>query len=158
MDRSLIEKYAADASVPRRAIEGLSAADLNALPIPGTWSIQQIIVHLMDSDVIASDRMKRVVAMEKPLIAAYDETAFSQKLLYDRANVQMAADIFEKNRLMTADLLRALPDAVFQRTGLHTERGEITLEALVKMYAGHVDSHMTHLRKKRAMLNKPRGW
>ena len=28
-----------------------------AFPIPGTWSIQQIIMHLMDSDLIASDRM-----------------------------------------------------------------------------------------------------
>lgn len=158
MDRSLIEKYAADASVPRRAIEGLSDKDLNALPIPGTWSIQQIVVHLMDSDLIASDRMKRLIAMDNPTITAYDETAFSQKLNYDKTDVRLAAEIFEKNRILHAALLRSLPDAAFNRTGNHTERGKITLADLVKMYAGHVDSHMKHLRKKREMLGKPLGW
>lgn len=158
MDRKLIEKYAADASTPRRAIEGLTLQDLNALPIPGTWSIQQIVVHLMDSDLIASDRMKRVIAMENPQIAAYDETAFAAKLGYDQTDARAAAEVFELNRRLTADLLRRQPDAAFARTGNHSDRGPITLEWLVGIYAGHVDSHMKHLRKKREMLGKPLSW
>src|SRR4051812_36930394 len=61
MDRALIELYAAGASEPQRAIRGLSRAQLNSFPIPGTWSIQQIVMHLMDSDLIASYRMKRLI-------------------------------------------------------------------------------------------------
>ena len=62
MDRSWIERYAAGANVPAEAIRGLTPTDLNAFPVPGTWSIQQIVIHLMDSDLIGSDRMKRVAA------------------------------------------------------------------------------------------------
>ncbi len=31
----------------------------------------------MDSDLIGADRMRRIAAMDKPLLIGYDETAFS---------------------------------------------------------------------------------
>ena len=64
MNRELIDRYAAGGSQLAPAIAGLSREQLNAFPVPGTWSIQQIVLHLMDSDLIASDRMKRVAAEE----------------------------------------------------------------------------------------------
>ena len=67
MDRAMIERYAAGADVPAAAIRGLTRDELNAFPVPGTWSIQQIVLHLMDSDLIGSDRMKRVAAEENPV-------------------------------------------------------------------------------------------
>jgi hypothetical protein len=37
--RELIERYAAVAGAPAEAIAGLSRNELNALPVPNTWSI-----------------------------------------------------------------------------------------------------------------------
>src|SRR5258707_4912288 len=54
MDRTLIERYVAGATVPAGAIRGLSTQELNAFPVPGTWSIQQVVLHLMDSDLIGA--------------------------------------------------------------------------------------------------------
>lgn len=152
---TLITQYESDAATPARAIAGLTPAELNAHPIPGTWSIQQVILHLMDSDLIASDRMKRIIAQDDPLIAAYDETEFSKNLYYDKLDAQLACQIFEQNRRMTAALLRLLPESAFQRTGNHTERGRITLANLVEMYAGHVPHHLKFLHAKRQALGKP---
>lgn len=63
-----IEDYAGGGIVLHAAIRGLSAANLDAVPVPGSWSIRQIVLHLMDSDLIASDRMKRVIAQENPML------------------------------------------------------------------------------------------
>src|SRR5262245_48318339 len=73
MDRSLIEEYARGATRPAEAIAGLTPSQLNAEPVPGTWSIQQIVLHLMDSDLVGSDRMKRVIAEREPQLIGYDE-------------------------------------------------------------------------------------
>lgn len=151
---ALIAKYDADAATPGRAINDLTPAELNAHPIPGTWSIQQIVLHLMDSDLIASDRMKRIIAQDNPLIAAYDETAFSKNLFYDKLDARLACQIFEQNRRMTAALLRLLPESAFRRTGNHTERGRITLGDIVQMYVEHVPHHMKFLHAKRQALGK----
>ena len=155
MDRSLIDQYAAGATLPANAIRGLTAADLDAFPIPGTWSIRQIIAHLMDSDLIASERMKRVIAMDNPTILAYDETAFSKHLNYESMDVNLACQVFELNRRLTANLLRSLPDKAFARPGQHSESGPLTLAKLVKTYREHLDYHLGFVARKRALLGKP---
>lgn len=155
MDRALIERYVAGATGPAAALRGLTAEELNAFPVPGTWSVQQVVLHLMDSDLIGSDRMKRVIAEESPTLLAYDETAFSKRLFYETLDPWMACEIFRLNRLQTGAILRKLPDAAFARAGNHTERGRETLEELVKGYADHLDHHMKFVKEKRRALGKP---
>lgn len=155
MDRALIERYAAGADVPARAIAGLDRADLLAVPVPGTWSIQQIILHLMDSDLIASARMKQVVAEERPTLVYCDESAAAQRLGYEHLSAQAAAELFRLNRLMTADILRRLPEDAFRRKGVHTRQGEMTLEQLVTIYTKHPHDHLKFIREKRKLLGKP---
>jgi hypothetical protein len=154
MNRDLIEQYAAGAGKLRASIAGLGRKELGAFPVPGTWSIQQIVLHMMDSDLIASDRMKRVAAEENPTLIGYDETAFAKNLPYGDVDPQLACDIFEKNRLMTAEILRRLPDAAFVRTGNHNERGPVSLADLVETYVGHLEHHLKFIREKRQLLGR----
>jgi uncharacterized damage-inducible protein DinB len=155
MEQQLIDRYAAGSNQLAPAIAGLTREELNAFPVPGTWSIQQIVLHMMESDLIASDRMKRVISMENPLLMGYDETAAAQKLCYDRLDPQIACDVFAKNRLLTAELLRRLPKEAWDRSGIHSERGKVTLRDLVANYAEHLEHHLKFIRKKRELLGKP---
>lgn len=155
MDRNLIEQYAKGAGELAAAIQGLAREDFLKTPVPGTWSIQQIVLHLMDSDLIAADRMKRIIAEENPTIIGYNETAFSQKLFYDKLDPFAAADIFKRNRDMTVVILRSLPDAAYARTGMHNERGKVTLEDILSIYVKHLEHHLGFVRHKRQLIGKP---
>lgn len=154
MDRALIERYAAGAPALHLAIAGLTKSQLNAFPVPGTWSIQQIVLHMMDSDLIGADRMKRVASEEHPTLIGYDETAFAKRLYSEDLDAALACDIFAKNRQMTAAMLRRLPDESFSRTGFHNEHGDMTLEQFVANYANHLDHHLKFVREKRQLLGK----
>jgi uncharacterized damage-inducible protein DinB len=155
MKKQLIEQYAADADRLSQAIAGLSRDELLAYPVPGTWSIQQIVLHLMDSDLISSDRMKRVIAEENPTLIGYDETAFARGLFYEALDPGLAADVFAKNRRLTAEILRRLPEEAFDRFGTHSERGRVTLTQLVQGMVDHLEHHLKFLREKRRLLGKP---
>jgi uncharacterized damage-inducible protein DinB len=152
MNRELIERYATEAANLRSSIAGLSRDQLNAHPVSGTWSIQQIVIHVMDSDLIAADRMKRVAAEDHPTLIGYNETAFANTLFYDQLDPQLACDIFEKNRQLTSEILRRLPASSFDRTGNHNEYGEVTLAKLLKTYVDHLEHHLKFIRQKRAMV------
>ena len=154
MNQALIDQYEAGATLPAAAIEGLSKADLNAFPIPGMWSIQQVVLHLLDSDLVGSDRMKRVISEPNPTLYAYDETLWSKNLSYDRLDPILACEIFRLNRIMTASILRTLPDAAFARAGNHTERGKESLEQLIQIYIEHAPHHLKFVREKREKLGK----
>jgi hypothetical protein len=157
-NQELVERYAAGADVLSRAIVDISRAELNSFPVPGTWSLQQIVAHMMDSDLIASDRMKRIIAEEEPTLIAYNETAFSQRLHYDKLDAAMCCEVFRINRILTAAMLRELPDEAFLRVGRHNEVGPLTLGQIVNTYCDHLDHHMVFLRQKRELLGKPLGW
>jgi len=149
-----VARYAAGATLPADLIKGLSKAELHAFPVAGTWSIQQIALHLMDSDLIGSERMKRTIAMNRPLLLSYDETAFTANLHYHTADATMACEVFRLNRLMTAALLRELPPDAFARRAVHSESGLETLEDLVNGYADHLDHHAKFMREKRKLLGR----
>ncbi len=153
MDRDFIERYAAGGDQLRASIAGLTPAQLQAFPVPGTWSLQQIVLHMMDSDLIGADRMKRVaVEKQPPTLIGYDESAFAGGLFYQELDPQVACDVFEKNRQLTAEILRRLPAEAFERTGHHDEHGEVTLAELLKTYVEHLEHHLRYIEKKRAMV------
>jgi hypothetical protein len=155
VEQQLIDRYAAGANQLALAIAGLTREDLNSFPVPGTWSIQQIVLHMMESDLTASDRMKRVISMDNPLLMGYDETAAANKLCYEQLDPQLACEVFAKNRLLTAELLRHVPKEAWERSGIHSERGKLTLRDLVADYAEHLEHHLKFIRQKRALLGKP---
>lgn len=152
MDRSMIERYAAGAGVVADAVRGVTREQALAVPIPGKWSIQQLAVHLLDSDLVATDRMKRIAAEDRPLLIGYDETLWMERLPVDRLDLNRVGELFRMNRELTASLLRALPDEAFRRDGVHNQRGLVTLADLVEGYVRHLQHHMVFMDAKRRAL------
>jgi uncharacterized damage-inducible protein DinB len=155
MYEPIIKTYEAGGKKLRDAISGLTDAQIKSFPIPGTWSIQQIVVHLADSDAIWISRMKQMIAEERPLIMGYDESDFADRL---HCNEQLAADavaIFDLNRRQFTRVLRKLSPTDFDRKGIHSERGEIGVGESLKLMVGHLDHHLKFIIHKRSMLGNP---
>ncbi len=153
--QELVARFLAGATQPAAALQGLSAEQLRAFPVPGTWSIQQIAIHLMDSDLIGTDRMKRVIAEDRPLLIGYNETRFIERLFPHELDAGEACEVFRRNRLLTGEILRRLKPADFQRAGIHSEDGLVTLEHMVEKYVGHLEHHLKFIARKRELLGNP---
>ena len=156
MDRNKIDRYAGGAHALRSSIAGLSEGERLAHPVAGTWSIQQIVNHTVESDLIATDRMRRIAAMERPLLVGYDETACAELPSVAAYDPDALCTLFEVNRSLTAALLRSLPDSAFERVGVHTESGLVALGEMVDRYVEHLAHHLRFIDQKRALLGKPR--
>jgi len=152
MDRSKIEAYAAGGAELVKAYWCLSLSQLHFQPADGSWSLHTIAIHMLDSDLIGTDRLKRIACMENPLLCGYDETAFSKLPGSDQLNAFTACEMFQNNRAMTATILRALPDSAYQRTGIHTESGKVSLEQMLDKYVEHLRHHLVFVGKKRRQL------
>src|SRR4051794_37102782 len=155
MDRDLIERYAAGGDRLRGAVAGLSREDLTARPGPGAWSIQEVIVHLADSDSISVDRMKRMLTEDNPSLLYADETAYVGWLHPHEQDLEDALTLFEVGRRQWARVLRLLPDEAFARQGTHNRKGAVTVGTMVADYIDHVESHLAFVRDKRVRLGKP---
>lgn len=147
-----LRSYESGAAKLRAACAGLTDTQLNTRIGPGEWSVMENAVHLLDSDLASTHRMRRIVAEENPLLIAYDENAFIAKLPSSQANLAEVLDTFDANRRFTARWLRTLPADAFARTGIHTQRGKVTLLQIVEIYANHVDHHLKFVAEKRRNL------
>ena len=154
MNRAIIDEYEKGGEELRLAVRGLEPEDLLAVPVPGTWSIQQIVIHLMDSDLILADRMKRVIAEENPSLIGFDESRFAQNLFYDEQSAEDAVTIVDLNRRNFARVLRKLPDETFDRVGTHNERGPMKLSDLLAGAVKHLQHHLKFVVDKREKLGK----
>lgn len=155
MDRTLIDRFERGGPALRTIIAGLTEDELRAKPGPGAWSLRELVIHVLDSDLVVHDRMRRIAGMHKPLLIGYDENAYIATLPYDALDLSLVCDVFESTRRLTAQLLRALPDEAFAREGVHNENGLVTLGKLVELYVWHLDHHMDFARDKRERLGKP---
>src|SRR5687767_3803600 len=158
MDRELIEHYGRGAEKIALAIRGLTREDMlwkpgaDADPKIGRWSIQEVVIHLLDSDLIAMDRIKRMLAMENPLLVGYDENLFTQKLMPEEQSADDAVKILDLSFKNFARVLRKLPDAAFERVGTHNERGPVKAGEYLRSMVEHLDHHVKFIHAKRAAM------
>lgn len=148
----LIDRYASGGAILAYAFFGLTPAQETARIGPGPWSLAELAGHLLDADLIFSERMKRVLAEDEPAFQPFDKDAWIERLSYPSMPVVEAVDLLAANRRWTARLLRLRPDADFGRAGRHPELGRVTLAGLLATATNHVDHHLRSIYAKRAGL------
>lgn len=151
-NRTLIDRYAAGADALRNAVVGLTDSQLDALPIPGTWSIRTIVVHLIHAEIFLVARILQTAAERNPTVMNWEENDFIARLHYEAMPIKPALAAIEALRATTAATLRTLDDADFARPATHSTAGPMTLVDFVKKACDHLDHHLTFVAKKRTMV------
>src|SRR5437870_9666294 len=118
----LINAYVEGPKALRQAVAGMTREQVTARPVAGKWSTLEVVCHLADFDPILADRMKRVIAEEKPTLIGADEKRFAAALAYHERDVNEELPIIEQTRSQMARIVRTLPAEALQRVGGHTER------------------------------------
>lgn len=148
----LLTDYLAGVDTLRKAVAGMTREQLVARPIPGKWSTLEVVCHLADFDPILADRMKRIVALEKPALIGADENLFLKALGYHERELEEELAIIAHTRSQLARILRLQPDSVLQRVGVHSERGELSLEKMLALSTRHIPHHVQYIAEKRKAL------
>ena len=146
----LLERLRRGAELVAVSITGAAGSELDFVPEPGKWSIRQIVAHLSDSEIAAAMRLRRIIAEDNPKLEAYDQDAWANNLDYGRRKPSQSLETFRRIRAENYELLKELPEAAFDRVGLHSERGPLTLKQLTQLVAEHAESHAAQLRARRA--------
>lgn len=144
----LISEYSAGAQRLSAAVQGLSEEQFNATPIPGKWSIRQVVCHLVDADLEYCQRMKRVLVEDNPTLQELIPDKFAKVLSYDDRDVQQELSLLAATRSHMATILKNTDIEDFQRTGVHSAEGPMTLETLLERITGHIDHHLTFIDEK----------
>jgi hypothetical protein len=144
--------YLAGAAALRASIAGMSREQQIARPIPGKWSTLEVVCHIADFELIFADRMKQVIALDKPQLLAADEMLYVAALAYHERDIEEELGVVETTRRQMARILGTLPESASERIGIHSERGPRKLIELLTTATGHIVHHVPFILEKRKSI------
>ena len=138
--------------------QGSTAASLRVLadeagghlyqqPVPGEWSVGQVIAHLTDAEIAMSGRYRWILAHDEPPLLGYDQNLWVERLHDDTEPVADLIATFEALRKANLSLWRRSSPQQRARVGIHAERGPESFHLCFRTIAGRDRLHLGQIRR-----------
>jgi hypothetical protein len=138
---------AATAKKLERLIKGVSTSKLRKRPAPDKWSVSEILAHLAEAEIVGAFRMRLILGAPGTPIAAFDQNAWVISGHYEKRDPRKSVEQFRVVREANLALLKSLTAEQWKHYGMHAERGQETIEHIVRMFAGHDINHLQQIER-----------
>lgn len=130
-----------------RLIKALPTAKLRKRPAPDKWSVNEILAHLADVEIVVGFRMRLILGAPGTPIAAFDQDSWVTSGHYEKRDPRKSVEQFRVAREANLALLKSLTPEQWKHYGMHAERGQETIEHTVRMLAGHDLNHLQQIER-----------
>jgi DinB superfamily len=130
-----------------RLIKSATPAKLRKRPDPEKWSPAEILAHLADAEIVVSWRIRSILGAPGTPIQAFDQDAWVASGHYAKRDARKSLEQFRVLREANMALYKALTPEQWKHYGMHAERGEESIERIVRMMAGHDINHLEQIEK-----------
>jgi uncharacterized damage-inducible protein DinB len=145
------------AEAPERlaaAVDGLDDEQLGTPYREGGWTIRQVVHHLTDAHLNGFVRFKLALTEDRPPIKTYEEALWAETADGREAPVSVSLHLLAALHARWMILLRSLSEEQFACAFSHPDRGLMTIDKAIQLYAWHGLHHTAHVTSLRAR----RGW
>ncbi len=146
-DGLLLKHLANNLEMVKTFVSSLPAEKLLHRYAPGKWTIQEILVHIIDDERIYAYRALCFARNDKTELPGFEQDDYS---LYSNANERNIENImqeYEAVRLATIALYKGLDKSALMREGI-ANKNKATVRALGYHIAGHELHHINVIKEK----------
>jgi len=145
---SLLDRFARAPEAVAEKIRGRSREQMTFRPFPEAWTIHEHVVHMADSEINGSVRLRKILAESGVAVDVFDQEKRVASLNYHRQPVDRALSVFRLLRQIALDLLREVEEARWDSSYImHPERGRLTLRDWLQTYAEHAEQHLQYIER-----------
>ena len=130
----------------REKVRGLSAEQLTTPYNSGEWTIAQNVHHLADTHMVCIRRFKLILTSPEFHFTSYDVNAIAELPDANKADIETSLRILDGLQARWAILLENLSDEEWAKIG-HSQRGDMSLEQLARIYAQHGPNHLQQIQE-----------
>jgi uncharacterized damage-inducible protein DinB len=145
------------AEMPQRLAEAVGGLDERQLGTPyrdGGWTPRQVVHHLADAHMNGFVRFKLALTEDRPAIKTYEEDLWGETADARVAPVGLSLRLLAALHARWTVLLESLSEAQFASAFSHPQRGLMTIDKAVQLYAWHGLHHAGQITALRAR----QGW
>ncbi len=151
--KELIELFKQGPSLLEKALDGLTDADLDAVPHEGGWTIRQITHHIVDGDDVWKSCIKMALGNEQAEFTldwywAFPQDEWAKRWAYEKRSIDASLALLKANRDHILQLLEHVPDAWSRSVPFRKHNGEteqMPIGMAVKIQADHVVHHVNRI-------------
>jgi hypothetical protein len=122
-------------------VAGVAKERLSKRPGPDTWSVNEILAHLADVELVQGFRIRISLGASGAAIQGFDQDVWAQYSDYASHDPALSLEAYRVTRERTLRLLKSLTPEMWERFGMHSERGKETVRRISEMMAGHDINH-----------------
>jgi hypothetical protein len=126
-------------------VTGLNDGQLDTPYRDGGWTVRQVVHHVPESHMNAYIRFKLALTEDDPTIKPYDEAAWAELPDVPETPIEISLALLEALHSRWVTMLHLMSDADFLKQFRHPERGVVTLEMNLALYAWHGKHHVAHI-------------
>jgi uncharacterized damage-inducible protein DinB len=130
-----------------RLIKGVPNSKLRKRPAPEKWSVAEILAHLADVEIVIGWRMRSILGDPGTPVQAYDQNAWVTSGHYEKRDPGKSIELQRVVREANLALLKSLSPDQWKHFGQHAERGQESIEHIVRMVAGHDINHIRQIER-----------
>jgi hypothetical protein len=136
-----------------RLIKGAAPSKLKKRPALGKWSVGEIVAHLADAEIVLGWRVRAILGAPGTPIQAFDQDAWADAGHYAQRNLRLSLAQLRALREANLALYKSLTPEQWKHYGMHSERGQESVEHIARMMAGH---DLNHLKQIENILARPK--
>src|SRR5580700_9224789 len=111
----MLDTFRRGPEILEAAIAGVTEEESLFVPAPGKWTIRQIVRHVADTEIVLGVWMRQMISEDRPLMATWDQDAWSNALDYNKCDPSDSAAKFRVLRNDMSAILDKLPPEAFDR-------------------------------------------
>ena len=127
-------------------IRTFPAEKLSTPCAPGEWTIQEILVHVCDSERIFAYRALRFARGDTTELSGFEQDDYVPVSRANERDIESILEEYTAVRLATLTLFESFGEEVFARTGIASEN-RVSVGALAYIIAGHELHHVRSIRE-----------
>jgi len=128
-------------------LSSIEERDLDEKYGPDKWSIREVILHIVDTEIIFNYRALCTSRYEKQILPGFDQDDYILPEQFKNLDKNYILDYFCKTRDASIIMFKGFTDAQWLQVG-HMSSYTMTLRSFPFMLAGHFDHHMQILKER----------
>ncbi|MFE5321782.1 DinB family protein [Paenibacillus sp. NPDC056579] len=146
-----IRTYRDTSALIKERVAGLTEEQLEWKPAPDKWSIKEVAAHLVDSSLVHSVRIRKIVAESAPPLLQYDQDAWVTTSKANQTSLDDILTAFEAILAYNVLFYERLTVQDWLKKGINSDK-EISVSDLFHGFIKHVNTHLTQIERTRAAL------
>ena len=129
-----------------KLIAGAATEKLSRRPTPDKWSVNEVLAHLAEAEITSSWRYRQMLEHDGCSLPGYDQNLWTRLGSYGTRKPEASLQLFRLLREGNLQMFEKLTPAEWEKHGIHTERGRMTVRELAVQIAGHDINHLAQIK------------